>query len=269
MTTPTALPTVPVAERYSRAGYLGGLNREWMRDFAARTDSLGAWSQEFPCLEGCATLQGVLDEIVSSPAARRDELLHALLTLASRGDQVAGRAVMQTMLATVQWLARTAAGRGLEDAVSASLEAMWATISSYPLHRRQRVAANLKLDALKALAAGRSRELPASDLLETAGADHLGRQLDDGGCTDPADLATQPLDGTPTDDARAVLAWALSRDVITAEEAQLLALTHLGAAPVTLAEAAALLGTTPAAIRQRHSRAVRRLAAAVREAMQG
>lgn len=252
-----------IAHRYIRAGYLGHLNAEWVTSYADRPYPSPTWATH-PALEGPTTLQELLDLILHADSTRRDAILHALLSLTAAGDDTAARATLQTMLGTVQWLASTARSRMLEDSASAACEAMWVTIRRYPLHRTGRVAANLKMDALKRLATARRADVPASDDLdERIHRAQLQGRLDD----QRVDVIASLGHGVPATDATAVITWAQDRGVLTEVDAQVLALAHLGPMPASLTAIAQHLGLSAAAVRQRHSRAVRKLAEAVRADM--
>lgn len=253
------MPTPTIAHRYIRAGYLGHLNAEWVATYADQPYPSPTWAT-YPALEGPTTLQELLDLILHADSTRRDAILHALLSLTATGDDTAARTTLQTMLGTVQWLASTARSRMLEDSASAACEAMWVTIRRYPLHRTERVAANLKMDALKRLAKARRADVPASDDLdEQIHRAQLQGRLDD----QRGETAVSLGHGVPGADATAVITWAQDRGVLTEVDAQVLALAHLGPEPVSLTAVARRLGLSAATVRQRHSRAVRKLADAV------
>lgn len=244
-----------------RAGYLGQLNREWVTRHSHQL-AAGAgdrsWADVQPALAGLPTLDDVLDAIRSYPAARVDAILHALLTLSAQGDALAGRTLLQTMLGNVQRLIGTAHYRDIDDSASAAIEAMWTAITTYPLQRTTSVAANLALEALRALQKAPSSPLPAGELLE----DHLhAQQLS--GRLEPAGTVSGRGEGLDA------LRWAHHTGALNAEDTRLLTLLHLSDTPPTLTQLASELGLPAATLRKRHSRAVRRLAAAVAERCSG
>lgn len=217
---------------------IGALRTEW----AALAESPLPWS-----LQGTSaqTADELLQAITTGPA--HDDLLHQLLVLHHDGDSFAGRVVLQCMLGRADRLTRTAAGRGhdADDAVAA----LWTAIATYPLHRTTKVAANLAMDALHAMSPGGHDLALSPDTLE--GQIHHDQ---DTGRLDPSAPSA-------SDEAVTVLLWALDTNVLTREEVQLLAHTHLGDGYRDTSTLPA--GLTPATARQRRSRAVRKLAAAV------
>lgn len=199
-------------------------------------------------LDHCSALTAghLVEAIKNGP--RSDELLHQLLSLHQDGEDFAGRVVLQAMLGRADALTRTAAGRGHDP--HDSVCAMWTAIATYPLHLTQRVAANLAMNALKAMSAAVADEVPGPEVIESA----IHAEQTDG-----------RLDASPisaTDEAVTLMLWALDHQVLTRDEVQILAHHHLGDGY----RVAAPLGLSPHAARQRRSRAVRKLAAAVSEA---
>lgn len=87
-------------------------------------------------------------EVLLAVWGQPDAVLGALLTEVSSGDQVAGRVVLQALLGRMVQMAGRDRSAGIDDYVSA----LWCQIHAYPLAARpQRVAANLALDTLKAV----------------------------------------------------------------------------------------------------------------------
>lgn len=228
-------------------GLIGELNLEWRRicdtPLPHRWRALDALSDD--------TLGELIDRLSRMAGSQTDPILHALLTLHADGDALAGRTVLQTMLGKAARLARTAHARGIDDPNVAAVEAVWSAIHRYPLHRDSSVAGNIALDALAALlrqARPRAIPLPYLDQVAADGVDE-----------------TEAFQSHLTH----VLSWALDLQIITADDVRLLARVHLSAEPVTLREVAEDLGVTHAALRQRHSRLVRRLASAVSTRLHG
>jgi hypothetical protein len=120
------------------------LNREWDELLEVHDETVAVWSAEHPALAGCHGLADVL------AAVRRDSdaVLFALLTERERGVELAGRVVLQAMLGKIVVMAVRDRGAEVDDYVAA----MWCGICTYPLRQRPaRIAANLGLDALKAV----------------------------------------------------------------------------------------------------------------------
>lgn len=216
---------------------IAALRHEWL----TLADTPLPWS-----LTGTASVTAgdLVDAITSSP--HHDALLHQLLTLHRDGEQLAGRIVLQAMLGRANRLTRTAAGRGqdADDAVAG----LWTAIATYPLHRTAHVAANLAMDALKAMSPAEGETPLSPEVLE-------GQIHDDQGAG-----RLTPRSPSASEEAVTVLLWALDHQVLTQDEVQLLAHTYLGEGYRDTTAHAELSG---AAARQRRSRAVRKLAAAV------
>jgi DNA-directed RNA polymerase specialized sigma24 family protein len=101
-----------------------------------------AWAAKYEVLAPCRSLGDVLLAIRNEP----DGALGALLTEVSRGDELAGRAVLQAMLGKLVRMAQADEYSGIDDYVAV----MWCRIRTYPLATRPRkIAANLVLDTLK------------------------------------------------------------------------------------------------------------------------
>lgn len=228
-------------------GLIGELNLEWMR--TAGTLLPPAWTA-FEVLADVATVGELISRLsLARASAETDGTLHALLTLHAEGDQLAGRTVLQTMLGKAARLARTAHARGIEDANVAAVEAMWTAIHQYPLHRTSSVAGNIALEALATLLKQSCSPTVPSMCLD---------QLADEACHEEFQQ-----------NLTRVLSWALEQAIITSDDVRLLARLHLSDGCVSLRQVAAERGVSHAAMRQRHSRLVRKLAAAVSSSLTG
>ncbi|TDD96032.1 hypothetical protein [Jiangella asiatica] len=214
-------------------------------------------------LPGCDTLGDAFDTIAwarrHQPAAA-DQMLLTLLTLRTEnGDDLAGRLVLQALLGRSVNLARRAHRIGspglrgdLPQLTAAAVGALWHAIAAYPLLRRPRkVSVNLCMDTLAHFTTvldDRAPEAVDIALLESA---------------EPVFSVRGPAPALEVLDA---LSWGIGVRVITPEDASLLLRVycpspgHDGGALAVARE----LGLTPATVRQRCSRAVQRLAAAVR-----
>ncbi len=200
------------------------LNSEWAE--LARLPVPAKWTGE-PALAGLIDLAGVLAAVRAEP----DAILGALLR---RGDSMAWRVVLQAMLGRAVRDAARDREHDLDDYVGE----LWLGIAGYPLHRRPaRIAANLALDTAKRVRS-RPRAIP----------------------TDPARLALVPArPAEPGRSAGLVLARARRAALLDGPSHVALRLVYADGLPGE--RAAVLLGLTPAALRQRCHRAVRRLAA--------
>lgn len=179
-----------------------------------------------------------------SPAPEvADETLWSLLSLASQGDDLAARTALQAMLGALSRLGHRATLRGLEDPHETALEAMWTSIRTYPLNRRQRVAANLAGEALAALPMAEHHIAPLAQPLHEQ-------------------TPTKKVSAPCTEEAAALLVWAHRHHILTQEELQMLTQVYLHGLPTSVI--ANCLGVGEAATRKRLSRATHKLAKAVR-----
>lgn len=183
-----------------------------------------SWRTE-PALVGASDLAGVLASVRGDP----DAVLGALLRLGGPAHRV----VLQAMLGCVVLAAGRDRCHDLDDYVAE----LWLGIATYPLARRpSRIAANLALDVRKRV---RRASVPAIDLTRLA-------------------LVTPAQAGAG---AALLLARARRIAVIDAEAERALRLVY--GAGLDTRQAASVLGITPATLRQRCHRALRRLAARV------
>ncbi|PZF86512.1 hypothetical protein [Jiangella anatolica] len=249
---PTARTTVLVTDQ---------LNAEWRRLGARPVPK--RWLPEF---SGCAVLADAADTIGRTrrhhPAVA-DGLLIGLLDQRSVcDDHLAGRLVLQVMLGRAVRLARRthrfgAAGvRGdLPQLTAAAVAALWHAIATYPVERRRnKVAVNLCMETLSHFNAALEDDAP---------------QLVDATVLDTAEPVIRPAPA-PVVEVFATLTWGVSKGIISADDAELLVRVYcplpgqLGSAHLVARE----LGLTPAAVRQRCSRAIQRLSGAVRDRRQ-
>ena len=217
-------------------------------------------------LAGLASLGALVDEVDASTGAREDQLLLALVRLAQGGQQLAGRVLLQAMLPKIATMVRRMRpssndDRWVEDRRQIAVATFWEVLQNYPAQRRQsRVAANLALDTLHQLTRGLRR--PPVDI--PLDPDDASARLSSRSYTEPR----MASDGLSSDaDLLEVIAWALDVRAISTEDASLLVRVYLpdprheGSSGAGIAEE---LKLSHAALRQRCSRARRRLIEAVR-----
>ncbi|MDP9219133.1 MAG: hypothetical protein M3P23_01160 [Actinomycetota bacterium] len=259
--------TGPRAEgRAGRSGIFSQICDEWARlcGLSSAAHNLRRWAAAEPVLAGVASLGDLLGRIDAGDGDEADRVLLALLRLAQGGQQLAGRVVLQAMLPKLARMTRTLRpssndDRWAEDRRHIAVATFWEVIYSYPVGRRERrVAANLALDTLHQLTNDQRKPMVEVPLDPEEAAERLSQRSYE----DPHERL-----GTLTADAGLleVITWGVAVDAITRDEAMLLARVYLP--PPGAAGGAAVAGefdVTHAAVRQRVSRARRRLIAAVR-----
>lgn len=219
------------------------LEVEW-RLLVERTGAqVAGWADRHPGLAGCRHL----DDVLVAVRDRGDVALAGLLAEQSSGDDLAGRAVVHTMLPAMIAMARRDHEFGVGDYVAW----LWIRVRTYPLERRpHRIAANLKLDTLKWVVGERASELtvdgpggPLSELVDRqASRDSLDHNADVGRVS-----------------ATAMIAAARTTGVIDGPTGEVLAAVY--AEGLSGREAAQRHGTSVDMVRWRCSRGVRRMAA--------
>lgn len=215
-----------------------------------------------------------------------DEVLYALIVEHAGGSFPAGRAVLQCMLPAMRGIVRRSRRHypDVQDLEQEAAAAMWDAITHYDLDRSSRVAMRLQGHTLTRVVGDRAphargtrasrgprvAEIPTDTSLLTV----LERPTTpEQGPEVVYSLASMKLGATG--EVLDVIAWGLDKSVLTRDESALLA--RLYAPDPDLPEYAELgsgrgnyqrrvaheLGISHAALRQRASRAVRRLAEAV------
>lgn len=248
------------------------LLQEWvdLNRLASSVTTVRRWGRLEVALGGYTRPGDIVDAIDEAGGAQTDTLLLALVRLFQGGHQLAGRVVLQTMLPkliriTLRTSPTSTDNAWTEDRHHITIAEFWDVLATYPIGRRpSKVAGNLALDTLHRISGARRPEeaIPV----------------------DPADLPTgDPSRPTYTFDHDAaageinadadlvqVITWGVTRGAITPAEGSLLATSYLPAPGASgFAASAAELGLSQAAVRQRCSRASRRLTNAVRTEMWG
>jgi hypothetical protein len=265
----------PAARQHTQ-GLVGALNDEWRRSVTdpSHRSRVDGWRCRVSALAPFADLPAILAAAVTRAEG---EVLNGLLLLARSGDQLAARTALQAMLGPLVRLARRTVGYAdgdLEESLSRAVEAAWRVIRDYPLDRACRPVDGISLDVLAALTGGGRQgvvEVPVglpSDLGEHS---HEIAEVDE--LRDAFWAAVrEPGARTCSDEELIVLfAWAVRARVISRADAHLLLRLHSPedpGRPLTCREVAQHLGIAHAAVRQRASRATRRLAAAVQAHLQ-
>ncbi len=222
------------------------LDREWetlSRSHTAR-EHLATWTQTTPVLAGLADLAMLIDQAHDRDDLGRSDRLLAALAERAPTDDFAARTLLQALLPALRCITRryqrTAEAFG-DDAASAVVMFAWERIRTYPYDRRpERIAANIVLDTRQHVQRHFGRPHPRIVSFD--------------------DLHIEPVTDTrPPDGPCWLLEDAVNNDVISAEDAELIALTRL--ADIPLVEVAALLDRLPQSLRRRRRRAEHRLAA--------
>lgn len=248
-------------------GIFTQLAQEWPRLAAlpSMAATLRRWGRQEAALADTLDLGDLLDRIDGSHGVQEDELLLALVRLAQGGQQLAGRVVLQAMLPKLTRMVRNTRPLSsddfeLEDRRHTAVAAFWEVLSGYPVSRRpSSVAGNLALDTLRELTGMRKAPVDRPCRLAVEGSYDEPR-LSSPGLTSDADLLE-------------VIAWALDVGAVTRDDAALLVRVYLPDPNDTprgsgVAAAAEALGMSQATVRQRCSRARRRLIAAVQQDVQ-
>lgn len=222
--------------RHQLTPTLTALNREWSALCHEHPDLPATW--RLAC--GTIAAGARLGDLPRAVSVNPDPVLLGLLTLHRAGDALAGRVVVQVMLGKLVLMAVRDAEASLPDYVAA----MWERVSSYPVNRRhRRVAANLALDTLKTV---KSNQRQLSDEMPVWHPDAAGVR--------GAEAASGALD-----DAEEVLAEGVRIGAITELTRATMRCVYVEGR--SGADAAAILGASPAAVRQRCAHGVRSLRA--------
>ena len=253
------------------------LTQEWAELHATPSTpaTVRKWGRGEKALAGFTLPGEIVDAIDAAGHDRTNELLLALIRLFQRGHQLAGRVVLQALLPK---LAKTATHAGgmctsssdtwAEDRRHITLAEFWDVMADYPVDRRtSSVASNLALDTLHRVTGARK---PPADLPVDPHDFRDDETRDGARRTWLAGLSTTDPDPveeiTPDSDLLEVIAWGMRNDTISQDEAQLLVASYLPerTSGFGFADVADQLGLSHAAVRQRCSRASRKLTEAVR-----
>lgn len=218
---------------------------EWvtLQDLPSTRLQLRRWARTQPVLTGYTTPGDLVDAIDAAPQDVAEQHLIALVRIYQDGNQLAGRILLQAMLPALH---RIAAGRTLDDQ-HAVLAEFWIALSKMRItDTTTRIAASLKLNALRGVTKNRLTD------------DH----------SDPYPDPTQAQPHTltaqePDPDLSDVITWAHRTNAITTDDAHLLTLAYLTEGTTTT-DLATHLGITLDAAKKRRTRAREKLVDAVR-----
>lgn len=254
------------------------LTQEWadLHAMPSTCSTVRRWGRAHEALAGFTLPGQIVDAIDAGSNHAKNAMLLALIRLFQEGQQLAGRTVLQALLPKLVKTSAHAIGctsstdTWSEDRRHITLAEFWDVMAHYPVDRRTTsVASNLALDTLHRISGVRR---PADDIpvdphdLRDSGAltGHDSARHSWLAQTTTADSCTDEL--TADADLLHVIAWGMKESVITKAEAQLLTASYLPdkTAGFGFATAAEQLGLSQGAIRQRCSRAARKLTDAVR-----
>ena len=120
------------------------LNRDWSVLADRHRGLVARWALRDEAFIDCVSL----DDVLFAVQLRPDAVLRALLTEVSKGDELAGRVVLQAMIGRMVRMAIRDPKASIDEYISA----LWCQIQNYPLASRpNRVAANLSMDTFKSL----------------------------------------------------------------------------------------------------------------------
>lgn len=253
------------------------LTQEWanLHTLPSTSRQVRRWARKEPALAGYSSPGEIVDAIDAADTDVKSAMLLALIRLFQAGHQLAGRVVLQSFLPklcqtsqhTTSQLCTSSADTWVEDRRHITMSEFWAVMADYPTDRRtSSVAANLVLDTLHRVSGVRVQPDPEPvDPYEIASGTTNGRPwIPHASAASPSAIADGITHESKTLD---VVHWGIANGVLSQSEAQLIVLAYLPGKTTGFgfADAAHNLGMTQAAVRQRCSRAIRRLADAVRE----
>ncbi|MCD0452647.1 hypothetical protein LO762_26195 [Actinocorallia sp. API 0066] len=241
------------------------LNDEWDGLLINRVANAttARWAEEEPTLAGLVTIAS-FESARQRPIAEIDTILAALLRRASfagREGDLASRIVFQFMLPKAARLTSFYRDQipDLDERCQLALTSLWIAIKEHPRHLGKFIAPNIGWRAHKIMrkeALVLSQETPMGAL--GGEYEHANIGEDFGGD-----------DLHPSEQLAMVLVWAVAQKVLTIAEAEMLSARYSSESIGEPAKqswktvADVDLGISPAAMRQRCSRAARRLAAAI------
>lgn len=242
------------------------VHREWahLAEAPATREALEKWASHEPALTA-DSLEELLENIRSAPAAGKDQILHALIQLTGEGDPLAGRVMLQTMLPCLSRRVhsiRPPHGITLDEMWQRALSEFWNVLLLPRTQARTHgIAAALRLDTLHALT--RHRHHPGADVWDRDSLGYTGLGTEDGSEWREQTNRNQVSTGDAELFARVVVA-ARRDGLISVEDAQFL--TEVCSSPDpderTLVQAARRLGKPRAGVAKRFNRICAKLAEA-------
>ena len=242
-----ALGTSVTKAGRSEYAIVDALNRDWRELVHRDRGTVQRWAQRQAALACCDSL----DDVLSAAQLNSDATLSALLTEVSKGEMLAGRIVLQSMLGRLVRMAQRDRQAGIDDYVAA----LWCVVRTYPLAARPaRIAANLSMDAFKTVY--RERQWLGQGLV-TPWPPH--RFFDEAVRRAAAGPGRLPESDEPSATAVGILDAGCRLRLIDEPTRRLLHSVYVDG--LSSAEAARRHLTSPGSVRVRSSKAVKRLAA--------
>lgn len=246
----------------SASSFVGRLNQEWetLRADPSANARVAAWAAADRRLAGLATLAMIEEAVARLWAGDRVDGIFCALVGRATADgpsaSLAARVLTQLMLPKAILIARTAAAElhDREEQVQLAVCALYEVIRTFPVHcRQEHIPSHIAWDtahAVRRSVLAQTSEIPDDQ---------------------PAAWPTPATEPNASEQIARLLAWAVTEDVITTAEARLLTARYCadsGCRPTwksigSLSQVAAETGISLVAARQRCSRAVRKLAAAI------
>lgn len=236
------------------------LTHEWDALYA-QEQIPAEWKLIAPGIQDMTVLEDLIAAMdQSGPYADDDTIWLAMITRAQDGDDLAGHLLLRALRRRCHRLRRTATWRGLDEPLATAQAAAWIAIATYPLTRRTSVRSNLFMEAL--------HHMPHGDPVRSLRHEQ-GRELlfDSPAAAD--EVLTADGQTSATEEIVDLLLWALDSKIITREEGALLYRCSIDAerSPrMELTAIAAESGVSDRWMRELHSRAVRKISAAVQRA---
>lgn len=214
-----------------------------------------------PTLSGHTRPCDIVDAIDEAPNPRKEEMFAALLRLFQSGHQLAGRILLQQMLPRIGKLTNAepkTAWTWAEDRRHIAVAEFWGLAGTINLNRYQNhLIGNLNWQLTHILANGKTSRERSIDSIPCGSAEDIcaATQL-----TTDATLP-QAAGNSNHYTLEEILTWAVKRQTITTEDANLL--THIYIDGHDANQAATQFGISHALARKRCSRALKRIAADV------
>ncbi|MGP5319143.1 hypothetical protein ACTXMB_14525 [Arthrobacter rhombi] len=202
---------------YSNTSLLKKMSSEWQQGSGPRVDNYGT----------LGTLSGdeAMTTIRQAGPQGADRMLHQAICEAADGNPVLERLLLQMFIGKIvkftrscRYLIHLKTTRSADEAFCVGIECFWEAIRKYPTHRKEHVAANLCLNALKIIS-----RLDTEFDVTPYGNEYVGHTN-----PSPTLLETAPHEtsnscsGEELAEVMRVLQWSIDVESLANEEARLL-----------------------------------------------